>query len=157
MKSNLMGRSMRHIGLVLVMCLGLVLGGCEVDTGPQRVATLRHPGFAIVMPAPYSGRYILYQLVRFPSGITTRDYVDALHLKRGDPLGFRQWSHSAIAVAGKTEISLVHGGNYDWVMEADAGQSDVPKTIRMAASGVLVVAAIAVIAYEAWRNLTSHG
>lgn len=152
-----MGMSMHRIGLVLVLCSGLVLGGCEVDTGPQRIATLRHPGFAIVMPAPYNGRYILYQLVRFPSGITTRDYVDALHLKRGEPLGFRQRAQGAIAIAGKTEISLVRGGNYDWVMEADAGQSDLPKTVGMAASGVLVVAAIAVVVYEAWRNFISHG
>lgn len=146
---------MRRWVLVPTMCVSLVLAGCEVDSGPQRVATLRLPGFAWVMPAPYNGRYILYLLVRSPSGITTRDYVDATHLKRGDALGFRQRTSGAVAVAGKTEISLLHGRNYDWVMEADAGQIDAARTMAMVASGVLIAGVLAVLGYHAWRDSIS--
>lgn len=134
------------------MCIAFVLAGCEVDTGPHRVATLRHPGLALVMPAPYDVRYILYRLVRFPPGLTTHDYVDATHLQHGEALGFRHRAQGMVAVAGSTEISLLPSGNYDWVMQADAHQIDCPRTVIMIASAVLVGAGIVAIACKAWRD-----
>src|SRR5579884_3565652 len=101
--------------LVTLMCLGIV--GCQVSTAPTEVARLDREHAVSMMRAPWDGRYTLYATDLRDQ----RTVVQSTHLKKDDPLGFRQRQAGPVAVAADAEVPL-GSGRYEWVMEPDRGQ-----------------------------------
>lgn len=135
---------MRRWPLVIVTCLGLVLLGCGASTDPQRLLTLGDHNAPTMMRAPYNGQYTLYAFDPDATGKQTRKTtVTSVRLKHGDPLGFRQRQTGAVAVAAELEIPLAPADRYEWVMQADKGQTDVVKTVVLI--GVIVAVVLGIV------------
>jgi len=117
------------------MCVALV--GCQVSTAPARVAQFDRGHGVSMMRAPWNGQYTLYRLPPDPKG--RRTVVQTAHLKKNDPLGFRQRDAGAVAMAGELEVPL-GPGEYEWVMQADTGQPN-----WLATTGLIVLIAAAVV------------
>lgn len=154
---------MRRAALILVMCVGVVLLGCGASTAPQRLSGFGEREAPMMMRAPYDGRYVLYRIVQSAPGKKVRTAVESMHLKRSDPLGFRQRQAGPVAVGGELEIPLADSGNYEWIMQADAGQVDWVKTVVLVAVIVVIVAGALAIYAAAdfennfWRNVNLSG
>lgn len=107
-----------------------------------------------MMRAPWNGQYTLY-LVE-PQG--QRKSIQTAHLKRDDPLGFRQRETGPVAVAGELELPLT-AGEYEWVMQADKGQTNALATTGLVVliTAVVVGIFIAVLTIEVNNSLKGHG
>jgi hypothetical protein len=136
---------MRRAALILVTCVGVVLLGCGASTAPQRLSGFGEREAPMMMRAPYDGRYVLYWTVQSAPGKKVRTAIESMHLKRGDPLGFRQRQAGPFAVGGELEIPLADSGNYEWIMQADGGQLDWVKTAVLVAAIVVVIAGVLAI------------
>jgi hypothetical protein len=137
---------MRRVSLVIVMCLGSVLLGCEANREPQRLLSVGDHAAPTIMQPPNNGQYTLYAAATNATGKTSRNtMITSLRLKRGDALGFRQ-RQSVVAATAELETPLVSAGGYSWVMQADTGQVDFVKTI--------VLIAVASRAEEKWVTTT---
>ena len=135
--------------LVAAMCLGLV--GCQVSTAPTGVARLDRRHAVSMMRAPWNGQYTLYRLPADRKG--QRSVVQSAHLKKNDPLGFRQRQTGPVAVAGDMEVPL-GPGEYEWVMQPDPGQTNVLATTILIA--IVVVAVTVGVIYAIAVNQASH-
>ncbi|HEY8748858.1 MAG TPA: hypothetical protein VIM11_12835, partial [Tepidisphaeraceae bacterium] len=131
-----MGRAI----LIGLLCVGLV--GCQASTSPDRVAQLDRHHAVSMMRAAWDGQYTLYLLPSDPKG--KRTVVQTAYLKKNDPLGFRQRETGAVAVAGEMEVPLT-SGEYEWVMQADKGQTDYLATTGLVLVIVAVVVGVLVI------------
>lgn len=144
---------MRRLALILAMCVGVILLGCGASTAPQRLSGFGEREAPMMMRAPYDGRYTLNRVVQSGPGKKVLTPVDSMHLKRGDPLGFRQRQAGPVAVGGELETPLADTGNYEWIMQADSGQVDWVKTIVLVAVIVVIVAgALILYAYVDVEN-----
>ena len=105
------------------------------------------------MRAPWNGQYTLY-LVQSKG---QRKSIQMAHLKKDDPLGFRQRETGPVAVAGELELPLP-AGEYEWVMQADQGQPNWLATTGLVVliAAVVVGILIAVVAIEV-NNSLNHG
>ena len=138
---------MGRAALVAVICVGLV--GCQVSTAPTGVARLDRRHGVSMMRVPWNGQYTLYRLPPDPKG--HRTLVQTAHLKKNDPLGFRQRDTGAVAVAGELEVPLGQG-EYEWVMQADPGQPNWLATTGLVVLIAVVVAGVAVIIFAVALN-----
>lgn len=138
--------------LVAAMCVALI--GCQVSTSPTRVSQLdQHHGVAM-MRAPWNGQYTLYLLPPNPKG--ERKIITSARLRKNDPLGFRQRESGPVAVAGELEVPLADG-QYEWVMQADKGQTNWLATaglvaLIVAVAGGIFVAVVAVSVDQALKH-----
>ena len=135
--------------LIVAMCIGLV--GCQFSTAPVGVGQYDRGHGVAMSRAPWNGEYTLYLFPSGPKG--QRTAVQTAHLKKGDPLGFRQRQDGVVAVAGELEVPL-RDGRYQWVMKADPGQANWLGTAAI----VLLTAAVVfgVIAVLAYIDLNKH-
>ena len=130
---------MRRATLIAVMCVALV--GCQVSTTPTPVADFdRHHGVSM-MRAPWNGQYTLYLVPADRKA--QRTVVQSAHLKKNDPLGFRQRETGPVAAAGDLEVPL-QPGQYEWVMQPDPGQPNWVATVLLT---VLIVGATVATIY----------
>ena len=148
---------MRFIGrkraiLIALMCLALI--GCEVSTSPTTVSQWdrRHP--LSMMRAPYDGQYTLSQVPADPKA--TGKVLHSVHLRKGEELGFRQRETGVVAVADDSETPL-EPGEYQWIMRADAGQTDGLSTTILITVIVVVLLTIGAFVIEEQINQTGKG
>jgi hypothetical protein len=136
--------------LVGVMCVGLI--GCQVSTAPTPVARFDRRHAVSMMTAPWDGQYALEQ--DSPEPKAPRKVIQTAHLRKGEPLGFRQRETGVVAVAGELEVPLGPGA-YQWEMRADKGQADTFMTVVLITVIVVVVVGIvvAVVAVKIDNNL----
>ena len=127
--------------VAVVTCLAVALAGCQVSTAPKTVVTVSEPQGPTMIRAPWNGEYTLYFL---PADRSQKSVVQAAHLKKGDPLGFRRRDSGIVAAAGDWE-GPIGRGSYEWVMKADPGQTDPVGTAIVIAVVVVVVAAAAIV------------
>ena len=128
---------MARRSLIALMCVALI--GCQVSTAPTRVSQFdEHHGVAMLR-APWDGQYTLYLLVSGPKG--QKKEVQTARLKKNDPFGFRQRDAGPVAVAGELEVPLADG-QYEWIMQADKGQTNWLATTGLVALIVAVAAGI---------------
>lgn len=138
--------------LVIATCVGLV--GCQVSTTPTPVAQFDRGHGVAMMRAPWDGQYTLYLLA--PEGNGRRTLVQAAHLKRNDPLGFRQRDAGPVAVADGLEVPL-GDGSYEWVMQPDPGQPNwVATTLLTVVIVGATVGTVAILGYLAAEDAASH-
>lgn len=135
------------------MCVGLV--GCQVSTAPTPVAELDRTHAVSMIRAAWNGQYALYLVAGNRKG--QRTVVRSAHLKKNDPLGFRQRDTGPVAVAGDLEVPL-QPGRYEWVMQPDPGQRNWLATVLLTAVIVgATIAIISVVAIEAAaKDASSH-
>ncbi len=133
--------------LVLVL-IGVLAGGCTMDRVERHVCGYEGIGRAPLMPAPFKGRYTLYQ--------NRADHAETavLSLQLAPPaqVGFRRddTSELVVAVAGERTIDLPQG-RHIWKATPDAGQYDKDRTGDTAlTAGLLVVGVIVLIAAAAF-------
>jgi hypothetical protein len=141
----------RRSSLILVMCASLI--GCQISTAPTGVSQFDQHHAVSMMRAPWNGQYTLY-LVQSKG---QRKSIQMAHLKKDDPLGFRQRETGPVAVAGELELPLP-AGEYEWVMQADQGQPNWLATTGLVVliAAVVVGILIAVVAIEV-NNSLNHG
>ena len=125
--------------LVAAMCVALV--GCQVSTAPTPVADFDRRHGVSMIRAAWNGQYTLYRLPADKKG--QRTVVQSAHLKKDEPLGFRQRDTGPVAVAGDLEVPL-QPGQYEWVMQPDPGQ---PNWVATALLVVVIVGATVAIVY----------
>ena len=119
------------------MCAALI--GCQVSTAPTSVSQFdRHHGVGMLR-APWNGQYTLYRLPSDPKG--QRTVIQTARLRKNDPLGFRQREAGPVAVAGELEVPLPDG-RYQWIMQADKGQTNWLATTGLVALIGVVAAGI---------------
>ncbi|HEX4792754.1 MAG TPA: hypothetical protein VH370_03125 [Humisphaera sp.] len=127
--------------IAVVTGIGLVAAGCQVDTHLTNVAELSAKQMT-VRSAPWRGDFRLYSIppnTKEPLDQVTKPIM-IVHLNKGERVGFlRRPDGANVAVAGAQEI-LVSPGQYTWVMQADAGQTDPVKTTILVVLIVVVVA-----------------
>lgn len=133
---------MGRLVLVVAMCVGLI--GCQVSTAPTGVARLDREHAVSMMRAPWNGQYTLYLLPSDRKG--QRSVVQTAHLKKNEPLGFRQRDTGPVAVAGDLEVP-VGPGEYEWVMKPDPGQPNWLGTVGLVVLIVAIGAGVVVILY----------
>ena len=130
--------------VVAVSCVAISLCGCTVSTDPKSVSRLDQKTPISIMRAEWSGKYTLY---RIPEGGKTEwEEIQAVHLKKGEELGFRSRESGIVAVAGGLEVP-VSNGVYEWIMIPYSGQVDPLATgIFVAVSAIVVVAVVVGVA-----------
>ena len=136
-----------------VTSLAVALAGCQVSTSPQIVATISDRNAPSMLRAPWTGSYTLYKIIpaekksQKPQNIA----VQTVHLKKDEPLGFRVREKGPVAVAANLEIPVADG-TYEWIMQADPGQTDPVLTTLL----VVVIVAAIVITIAIINNELSH-
>lgn len=129
----------------VVTCLAMTLAGCGVDTKARTVQKLSPRDAPSMARAAWNGRYTLYSVSGGNNPVRTS--IRSGHLRKGEPVGFRvREGGLVVAVAGDTEVA-VWDGTYEWVMQADAGQTDPGATAVLIVVVVAVVAGIATIVF----------
>ena len=134
---------------VLVLCLCIVLAGCQVDSSKEKhLMSLRSGRDVDTRKAHYDGEYRLY---RIPDATPrpSAEPVASLRLARGEWIGFRSDQRAArVAIVGKQEFALEAGGRYVWRVQPDPGQMDAESTAAIMlgvaiAGGIVAGVAIA--------------
>ena len=142
-----MGRSV----IAVLTCLAVALAGCQVSTAPKTVASVREPQAPTMIRAPWNGEYTLYLI---PADRAPKSVVQATHLRKGDPLGFRRRDGGIVAAAADWEAPI-GPGSYEWVMKPDPGQTD-PVASAILIAVVVVVATAAGLAIWAITDFRNH-
>jgi hypothetical protein len=142
------------------LCAGLVLTGCQVDTTPQTVSTLSARGGPGTVHAPWRGVYWLYAAAPNAKGVleSTGKRIAEVHLAKDQLVGFsRTPQGTVVAIAAGQQLEIGQG-QYEWVMQADAGQTDPVKTAIFVVVVVVVVVGITVAVVAIKINYDfSHG
>ena len=115
---------------VLVLCVCVVLAGCQVDPSKEKhLMSLRRDRAVDTRRAHYDGEYRLYRLPDGAAPASSAERVASRRLVREEPIGFRGDARGGrVAVAGKDEFALDAGKQYVWRVQPDAGQVDKEST-----------------------------
>jgi len=119
----------------------MMLTGCQVSTEPHTVQKLSPRDAPTMTRAAWDGAHALYSVSGDKKPVKTQ--VQSVHLRKGEPVGFRTRENGVVAVAGDVEIP-VSSGTFEWVLKADPGQTDPGATTLLVV--VLVVAAAGIVA-----------
>ena len=130
---------------ILVLCVCVLLGGCQVSTSERRVMSDQRPQ---TRKAKWDGDYRLYRV----EAEAKRELVSSYRLLKGQVFGFRADGTRRAAVAGTNEVPL-GSGRFEWHLVADEGQFDPILTVAVVGITAAVLTAIGFAAFNAGFEL----